>query len=163
MGSLLCGLFVDLVVVNWLSSYQGKQQGNTSDHCSEDIGTEGSSCMLDKLTLEERQAIIHETAGAIKKLASENKVVSLLYGNAFTFTLNANDTFGYACADAVEVAIEDIPKLLEVYEKFGNDGINAFMSRVRDGEDVLPELQNDQYRAAVEFLSTYKPCSWVTA
>lgn len=116
--------------------------------------------MRQNLNLQELQQIIHATAGPIKQLASENPVVDFLYDHAFRFTLNANDTFGYACADSVEVAIEDLPKLLEVYQKFGNSGVDAFMSLVEE-EDVLPELKNDKFKEAKEFLKDYRPCSWV--
>lgn len=114
----------------------------------------------DKLSLEERLAIIRDTAEPIKKLAADNKVVDFLYNNANTFTLNANDTFAYACSDSVDIVIEDLPKLLEVFDKYGNDGINAFMALVRE-QEVLKELQDDKYLAAVEYLKDYKPCSWI--
>jgi len=114
----------------------------------------------DDLTLEERLAIIRSTAEPIKELAQVSKVAEFLYKNAFTFTLNANDTFGWACADAVDVAITDLPKLLEMDEKFGNDGICAFMALIRE-EDVMPEAQGDNYKAAVAYLKDYLPCTWV--
>jgi hypothetical protein len=116
----------------------------------------------DKLTLEDRLAIIRETAEPIKKLAEVSVVAKYLYDNAFTFQLNANDTFGYACADSVSVAIEDLPKLLEVEEKFGGDGTLAFMALV-EGCEVLKELQSARYHEAVAYLKTYRPLSWVSA
>lgn len=115
---------------------------------------------MKKLNLEERLQIIRDTAGPIKALAIANEVVDLLYGNADSIYLRANDTFGYACADAVEIMVEDLPKLLEVSKLYGNDGINAFMSLVRD-EDVLSELQNKQYKEAKNFLKDYRPCVWI--
>jgi len=117
--------------------------------------------MRDKdLTLEDRLAIIKETAEPIKKLAEVSAVAKYLYDNAFAIELNANDTFGYACADSVRVSIEDLPKLLEMDEKFGNDGTLAFMALV-EGCDVLKELQSDKYHEAVAYLKGYRPLSWI--
>jgi hypothetical protein len=73
----------------------------------------------------------------------------------FEVSVNCNDTFYYACADAERVDIQDLPKMLEVEEKFGGDGINAFCSLIR-GEDVLKELQSDKYFAAKEYLKDYE-------
>lgn len=115
---------------------------------------------MKELSLEERLQIIKDTAEPIKALSASNEIVDLLYGNANLIVLNANDTFGWGCADAVEIMVEDLPKLLEVKKLYGNDGINAFMALVRR-EDVMDECQNKTYWEAKKFLKDYRPCVWI--
>ena len=114
----------------------------------------------DKLTLDQQLNIIRRTADPIKKLAADNKAVGVLYDLANTISLNANDTFGYACAESVDIMIEDLPMLLEVQEKFGYDGVNAFMALVTE-QEVLKELQSEKYFEAAEYLHDYEPCTWI--
>lgn len=115
----------------------------------------------EKLSLEERLDIIRKAGPVMEELAKNDKLAALLLHNAFSIQLNANDTFGYACADSVDVSVFDLPKLLEVEEKFGPDGVNAFMALVRE-QEVLKELQSDKYWEAAEYLYDYKPVSWVS-
>lgn len=116
--------------------------------------------MRGEFSLEESQEIIRKTCQAMKQLSTTCPTAKFLDDYAFHIVLNANDTFGYACADAVDVSVEDLPKLLEVEKLFGADGVTAFMALVRE-EEPLTELQVDKYWEAVEYLKDYKPASWV--
>lgn len=115
--------------------------------------------MID-LSLEEKLAIIRETAEPIKELAKTNEVVNFLYDHAFHITFNANDLFGWACADSVDVSIEDMPKMLEVYKLFGSSGIDALLALI-DQSEVQEPCNTDKYKEAKEFLKDYRPASWV--
>lgn len=56
---------------------------------------------------------------------------------SFKLTLNANDLFYYATADATEVDSDDFPMLVQAVIKFGSAGEAAFQSKVR-GYDETP-------------------------
>ena len=116
--------------------------------------------MRRKLTLEESLAIIHETAEPIKTLGTQDKLVQFLIDYAFHITFNANDLFGWACADAVDVAIEDLPKALEMEKLYVSDGVFALLALI-DGSNVQEPCNNEKYKAAQEYLKDYRPCSWV--
>ena len=83
-------------------------------------------------------------------------LVKLLCDHSFAIELNANDTFYYSSADATTVDSQDVWKLLQVYEKYGDDGVNAFMAKLRD-EEVLGQLINDKYKEAKKFLKDWTP------
>jgi hypothetical protein len=68
--------------------------------------------------------------------------------------INMNDTFGYALAATSYVSLQDLPKLLEVEEKFGADGVNAFASCV-EGMEVIKPHKTEQFLKAKEYLKGY--------
>lgn len=71
-----------------------------------------------------------------------------LLSAAFEITLNANDFFGYACADAVVVEFgREFDLLAEMVDGYGQDGINAFMAW-HENCDPLPEYRNPRYEEA---------------
>lgn len=86
-----------------------------------------------------------------------NKLFRMLDKVAFSVSLNMNDTFGWACAESEEVAIIDLPKLLDVWEKFGSSGVDAFAAVQRD-EDVMDHkaVRTPLYYAAKEYLKNYE-------
>lgn len=86
--------------------------------------------MRHKLILEESLAIIHEIAEPIKKLGTENPLVQFLIDYTFHIFFNANDLFGWGCADSVHLAIEDLPKVLEMKKLYGADGVFALLALI---------------------------------
>lgn len=86
-----------------------------------------------------------------------NILYKLIYNCAFHLTLNMNDTFGWATADSEDVSDIDIPKLVEVYQKFGSSGVDAFAAMQR-GYDVMdhPAVRTPLYYAAKEYLKDYE-------
>ena len=76
----------------------------------------------------------------------------------FGIILNANDTFGWACADITNIDIEDLPALLDVYQRFGGDGVIAFQAHYRDEVPIGP-LKTDAYKLAMEYLKDFIPLS----
>lgn len=68
--------------------------------------------------------------------------------------LNANDTFGYACSEECVVDTPDIPKLMEMYEKYGISGIDAMMAKIMDC-DVISPRRSKEYKLARKELKEY--------
>ncbi len=90
-------------------------------------------------------------------LVDQNILYKMLNASAFHVTLNMNDTFGWATADAEDIAVEDIPKLVDVYQKFGHAGVDAFAALQR-GYDVMdhPAVRTQVYYAAKAYLKDYE-------
>jgi hypothetical protein len=82
---------------------------------------------------------------------------NLLSEQVFWLYLNANDTFHYATADAERFVMEEsnLDKLIEVYERWGRDGVVALMASIR-GDDPLPQLRTPAYQEAWEYLSGWE-------
>jgi len=70
---------------------------------------------------------------------------------AFFIELNANDTFGYACADGQMIDIQELPGLIELDKLFGPEGIIAFMS-VKRNEDPISRLVNKKFKEAKKYI-----------
>ena len=70
-------------------------------------------------------------------------------------SLNANDVFGPACADSVEVDIYDLPELIETYKFYGDDGIIAFMGKIRKADPWHDSLKTEKYYKAKVYLEDY--------
>ena len=86
--------------------------------------------------------------------------------SCFQVVLNANDTFEYACGDAVNVDYADLWKLLEVEEKFGNGGQFAFIEiyenmnlkskGLKDRVQVIKPLRSQDYEKAKAYLDGWE-------
>lgn len=68
-----------------------------------------------------------------------------------TTTLNCNDTFAWASADAEDIHPSQWKALWLVYEKYHNDGLTAFASFVRK-EEPMPQLKTEGFRQALLFV-----------
>lgn len=79
-----------------------------------------------------------------------NRVTALdfIIANSFSVTLNANDFFGYACADAVEVEIPEMEKLIQMAMAHGNAGIYAFMAWHEGCEPIKEIADLSDYKTA---------------
>ena len=64
--------------------------------------------------------------------------------SCFMVRLNANDTFGYACADAHEVGLIGLMILKHIFPMFQEDGCVALMAHER-GYHPLKEWQTPKY------------------
>lgn len=49
------------------------------------------------------------------------------------YTINLNDTFGWAVADGETVAEEDLPRLAELFYRYGRCGVLYWVSEKRNG------------------------------
>ncbi len=70
---------------------------------------------------------------------------------AFYIDLNANDTFGYACADSTTIDIQELPGVIELDRLFGSDGVTAFMAHRRQ-TDPIPPLITKKYKEARKYI-----------
>ena len=82
------------------------------------------------------------------------KLHRFLEDYAFTVALNANDTFGYACAEAIDVDIDELPGIIELEEKFGYSGVNAFMA-IKSNQDVIPPVRDENYIEAKKYIKQH--------
>lgn len=81
----------------------------------------------------------------------------LLADHAFSTRIDlfASDTFAYACSDGVMIDETGIPLLMKCYEKWGSDGVTAFVSAVR-GQDVIKPWRTRKFKKAASWLATQK-------
>lgn len=78
-----------------------------------------------------------------------NGLLNCFVKNQFWIVLNMNDTFGWACADAEQMPVEDLKKFLPIYKKYQHDATNAYAA-VKRGCDVMdhPKLRTPNYYLA---------------
>lgn len=74
----------------------------------------------------------------------------------FHITLNANDFFGYACADAVELCSVDFRWVFPLIDEFGHDGLSAAMAYIEDCQPIEERITED-FKLAFEKIKNRKP------
>ena len=84
------------------------------------------------------------------------EISDVIMDNCDNLILNANDFFGYSCADAVELYPTDLRWVSPIVDKYKFDGLNAVMSYI---VDILPieEHQTKGFKEALEELKDKKP------
>lgn len=65
--------------------------------------------------------------------------------------LNANDTFGYACADTTTIDVQELPGVIELERLFGIDGVTAFMAHKRQADPIPPHITK-KYKEARKYI-----------
>jgi len=65
--------------------------------------------------------------------------------------INANDTFSYACADAVGVEMSEVGAISNAYKQFKRDGVLAWMS-IKEKAMPIEPLQTDGFKKAYDAL-----------
>ncbi len=73
--------------------------------------------------------------------------------------LNANDFFGFACADAVTVHPLDLEWVLPMYEKYDQVGIDACMSYIAKQKPIQPWI-TDKFNEAYAEIEKLNPKVW---
>lgn len=91
----------------------------------------------------------------MSRIATAAEFQEMLQETCFTVRVNCNDTFGYACADSEDIDVEDLPIMLELYQKFGWEGVIALCSKIRKC-DPLSEVRNDKFKEAQEYIKDYE-------
>ncbi len=97
-----------------------------------------------------------KNADAALHAIDPEKLKKALIEHSFWIHLNANDTFYYASADATQVELHDLPKLIEMYDMFGDDGVLAFQAHLRN-EQPLKQLITNGYKKAKAYIKDWKP------
>ena len=59
---------------------------------------------------------------------------------SFWIALNANDFFGYACADCVKIDSDDLEWIIPFVKKYERDGINAVLAYIRQAKPLKPYI-----------------------
>lgn len=90
-----------------------------------------------------------------KELTELRAFKNMVLEGGFWLVVNMNDTFGYACADAEEVPVEDLVHIRPLYQQYGPDALNAYSS-VKRKVDVLKELRSPGYYDAKEKIQMLK-------
>ena len=74
--------------------------------------------------------------------------------SCFSVTVNANDTFGYACAESHTFNLFGICVLKHIYNLYGQDGITALMAYEQECNPI-EELQTPEYHNACSEITRY--------
>lgn len=81
----------------------------------------------------------------------------LVFDCAFQVTLNANDFFNYACADAVTIDMWDLEEwVLPIVQEHGLSGIHACMAFIRKEMPIKP-WQTEKFKAAYREIELLDP------
>lgn len=75
-----------------------------------------------------------------------------LVETSFWLALNMNDVFGFGCADAENMPVEDIKHVLPLFNQYGYDALLAYAA-VKRGGDPLKQLRTIGYWDAKEKLN----------
>lgn len=98
-----------------------------------------------------RESLSEESRELVDKLLVKDVIhLSHRDGKAVIWLL-MNDTFGYACADAEDVAVESLPLVARMWETHGYSGLTAFAANQRN-QDPIVEHRTDEYKRALEEL-----------
>jgi hypothetical protein len=73
--------------------------------------------------------------------------------NSFGIALNANDFFGYACADMVMIEYGDFHWAMPIIRKYGIDGEAAVMSKIADSLPIKPHI-TEKFKNALEEINS---------
>lgn len=65
---------------------------------------------------------------------------------------NLSDTFGYGCADAEDLGLQDCPHLREIYRQHGHAGVVAWAAVRRCAGDPVEPVATPQYHQALQDL-----------
>ena len=84
------------------------------------------------------------------------EALQILLKYSFSITLNANDFFGFAVADAVELDVADLKWALPFIVKYKDDGVNAVMSYVAQCKP-LKEYQTKEFKQALKEITKLEP------
>ena len=79
--------------------------------------------------------------------------------DSFGIFLNANDFFMYSTADGVTLAPEDFNWALPIITKYGDDGLNAVMSKIANRLPLNP-YQTDEFKKALAELNNSDVKVW---
>lgn len=85
-----------------------------------------------------------------------NKTWEVLQKGMFHIRLNANDFFGYACADCVDLCSCDFNWAFPIIDEFGYDGLNAVLVYIEDCNPII-EFVTPDYIKALDKITELKP------
>jgi hypothetical protein len=92
-------------------------------------------------------AALAELRERAEKAEAERMAVKTLLDNCFCVVLNANDFFGYACADAQQIDAPDLAWVLPIITAHGLAGLDAVMSHIAK-RDPIKEHMTPEFLAA---------------
>jgi len=98
----------------------------------------------------------HDCIDENEELKSELSAYKLLLDSAHMILLNANDFFGWACADAVELDVTDLSWVIPIVKKYGVEGVEACMTYIRQCFPVK-EIRTERFEKAYDEIEELKP------
>lgn len=80
----------------------------------------------------------------------EQKALEILLNGSFSFNLNMNDTFGFACADMETFDVDDFELMVPIINKYGYHALTAYVAVKRKAEPIHCKCNHDgpEYKAA---------------
>ena len=97
-----------------------------------------------------------ECCDYVKEINEELAAYKLLLDSAHMILLNANDFFGWACADAVELDVTDLSWVIPIVKKYGVEGVEACMTYIRQCFPVK-EIRTERFEKAYDEIEELKP------
>lgn len=94
-----------------------------------------------------------ETAQTVRELIAADVLYLHFKNDIVTCFVAMSDTFEYACADAEDVTVEELPLVAGIWRDYGADGLTAWAATRRD-EAPIRERQTERYHAARTSLGT---------
>ena len=78
------------------------------------------------------------------------KALDVLLEGSFSFQLDMNDTFAFACGDSEEMWTSDFPLMAPIIAKYGHDALRAYAAVKRAAEPIVCgcNYRNERYYAA---------------
>lgn len=106
--------------------------------------------------------LIDKLIAALSQLQSDKQQMQTMMwmaGEDFVFFseggaayILCSDTFGYACADAEPIALEEALLVADLYKQFSHDGWIAWVSKKRN-QLPLDKYRNEKFHAALNLLA----------
>lgn len=88
-----------------------------------------------------------------------NKSIRDILELSFGITLNANDFFWYSTAAALTIDNLDLHWIIPIYDKYGNEGLNACMAYIAETMP-LEYYQTENFKKAYAELEEIRPAVW---
>lgn len=83
------------------------------------------------------------------------QAITQLHEYMFNAVFNANDFFGYACAQGVSIVPEDFDWITEHIQKHGDEGMHAVLAYVQNQQPIKPWC-TDKFNEAIQELIVRK-------
>ena len=83
-------------------------------------------------------------------------VIKKIVDSSFFIVLNANDFFGYACSDSVQIDTDDLHWIIPIVKKYPKYGLDACMAYIAKQLPIKPYLTEEFKKAYLE-LEKLKP------
>ena len=81
--------------------------------------------------------------------AEKARALDVVFEGSFGFSLNVNDMFSWATADAEEMSIDDFFLMVPVIAKYGRDALTAYVAVKRGAQPIGDSLTENYHHARI--------------